>query len=171
MLDCDCLLFAVRDVESFARGRGHQAIERAVIRLFIAFSSPRGDLVRLPNLSLGPYQLRISTVGRFLGVPLLRNGRWVLLQRHSAREVLTECLDERRAAQHARHRVHEALVHADRVGMDTFAAIAMVYSGELPTALVRPYEARLRKRYNIRHRTCESAIPSPPPDFGSLDAW
>jgi hypothetical protein len=152
--DCECLTLAVRDVESFARGRGHRAIERVVIRALIVLSRSRSGLVRLPDLSLGPYQLKVSTVARFHSIPIRQLGRWVRIEGEAARQVVAECFAEPLAAGHAKRRIREALEFGESIGLDPFAATAMVYSGELPTALFNPYQARIRVRYLIRHRSC-----------------
>lgn len=152
---CDCLTLAVRDVESFARGPAHRAIERFVIRFLMAFSR-RQSGVRLPNLSLGRYQLKVSTVARYSSVPFEQDGTWLRLEKASARRIVTECLAEPTAARHARRRIDEALAVGWSLRLDPFAATAMVYAGEMPGTFTNPYQTRLRARYRIRHRTCES---------------
>lgn len=151
---CECLTLAVLDVESFARGRWHRAIEELAIRLFIALSRPRSGLVRLPDLSLGRYQLKLSTVARFRAAPFQRKGRWLWLDKDEARQAVADCLVGPLARTHARRRIQEAIEYGVSRGLDRFAATAMVYAGELPTAYFNPYQTRLRARYVVRHRSC-----------------
>jgi hypothetical protein len=153
-MECDCLTLAVRDVESFARGRLHRTLEKLVIYTLMAISRPFSGLAGVPDLSLGPYQLKVSTVAKFRSAPMSRQGRWLLLEREAAQQVVAECFVEAQAAGHARRRIHEALEYGESVGMDRFAATAMLYSGELPTAFFNPYQTRLRARYLVRHRRC-----------------
>lgn len=151
---CDCLTLAVRDVESFARGRLQRAIEQIAIRTFIACARSSSGLVRIPNLSLGPYQLKVSTVARFRSIPFRSDGVWLRLEIAAARQVVAECFAEPLAAGHARRRIQEALDFGESMGIDRFAATALVYSGERRTAYFNPYQTRLRARYVLRHRRC-----------------
>ncbi len=153
-LACDCLLLAVRDVESLARGRWIRAAEQGLLRLFLALGSPGSRIARIPNVSIGPYQLRLSTVALLRSIPMRREGRWLRIDRVRARQLMAECLAESDAAGHAQAEVAKALKYGRATGIDGFAATAMVYAGELPTALLHPYRLRLRARYDIRHRAC-----------------
>jgi hypothetical protein len=85
-----------------------------------------------------------------------RIGAWLRLESEAAQQVVAECVTERLAVGHARHRIQEALEYGESIGLDRFAATAMVYSGELPTALFTPYQTRLRTRYLLRHRNCDA---------------
>jgi hypothetical protein len=154
MKQCDCLTLAVRDLESFARGPVHRSIEHFIVRFLMALSY-RQSGVRLLNLSLGRYQLKVSTVARYGSIPFEREDRWLRLDKASAKRIVTECFAEATAERHARRRIAEALAVGRSLGLNPFEATAMVYAGEMPTTLANPYQTRLRARYQIRHRSCD----------------
>ena len=110
----------------------------------------------LPDLSLGPYQLKMSTVAADHAIPAGRNGRWLRLSPKDARRIVAECMDEGLAAEHARRRIRNALAFAAAGYLDAFAATALLYAGELPSTWGTPYQKRLRVRFEVRHRACGS---------------
>jgi len=151
---CDCLTLSVRDVESFARGPVSRAIEHLVIRVFIGLAGTRSRRIRIPDLSIGAYQLRISTVARLRSDPFERDGKWIRLDRDAARQIVADCMTDSLAYGHARRRIREALAVGSSQRLGAFAAAALVYAGELPTTLGTPYQARLQTRFRLRHRSC-----------------
>jgi hypothetical protein len=154
---CDCLLMSVRDLETFARGELTRHVESLIVRAAIVTSSLTSRSVKVPDLSLGPYQLRLSTVARFLSVSFERDGKWLRMEKDDAARVASGCLTEATARMHARRRIGEALEEATIRHLDPFAATAMVYAGELPLTIGSPYQTRLRIRYRLRHYMCAAS--------------
>lgn len=152
--ECDCLTLSVRDIESFARGPVSRAIEHLVIRGIIALAGRGSTRIRIPDLSIGMYQLKMSTVARFHALCFERDERWMSIDRDEAVRVVADCMTEPVAARHARRRLGEALEIGRLQRLDPFSAAALVYAGELPTTFGTPYQARLRARFRLRHRAC-----------------
>jgi hypothetical protein len=155
--DCECLTFAVRDIESFARGRLTQALEYLVIRFLITVAgrrSRRTHEILVPDFSLGPFQLKLSTVARLRPLPFERDGRRIRLDRNDAITLVEACMTESTAFCYARRRIAEATAVRTSQRLDDFSAVALVYAGELPTSRGTPYQTRLRVRFLMRHSAC-----------------
>ncbi len=156
-LVCGCLISAVGDLEGFARGPLTQWFERSIVFTFARLAR-LGLIGKVPDLSVGPYQVRLSTAARLTGTPHSRDGRWLIAEAHDILQLARSCVDRRRSSVIAAACIAEALERWPH--LDPFAAVAIGYAGEsLPRG---PYQSRLRRRYTIRSRAHEAWCLSSP---------
>lgn len=140
--DCACLIEAVRRTEVSFRPIWIRMLEWLTFAAaVIARGAVRGEL---PDLSLGPYQIRLSTAAAFSDIELARVGRRILPgQARKACRAASAALVPARAKHFAARRIGEALQFGRRDGLSVIASVARTYAGELPSSLCRPYAARL----------------------------
>lgn len=151
---CDCLVDSVADVEGQARGPIAQRLELAVLGLFEI--AVRLRLARrVPNLSIGRYQLRLSEIAKDRDLPVERSGRWLVLQEAQTASALRRAAtDPGLSRAHARKRVAEALEYGRSSNLPPLAAVAQLYAGELFGTLGEPYRSRLEHQFEKRRCAC-----------------